>query len=133
MHELSIARHLLGLIRRHTPAGAVVSRVRVEAGPLRAIDPDALQWAWRASIPDTDCRAATLELKLLPWRWRCPACEHQWDSRDYPSRCQCGCEQAALRGGDELTVISLDVDETASATTDVAEGPSQSRVKQAWP
>lgn len=127
MHEMSIARHLLSLVGRYTPAGGTVRRVRVEAGPLHAIDPDALQWAWRASVPGTACRSAALDLRLLPWRWRCPACGHQWESAAYLTRCRCGCQQAVLRGGDELTVLSLDVDEnkTTPAAGDNAGRPHE--------
>ncbi len=116
MHELSIARHLLNLISRYTPAGEQVSCVHVAAGPLRTIDPHALQRAWKVSTPDTNCQSAVLKLQLLPWRWRCPRCGHQWDTQDHLSRCRCGCDQAVLSGGDELNLTSLDIDETTSFT-----------------
>jgi Zn finger protein HypA/HybF involved in hydrogenase expression len=133
MHELSIARHLLSLISRYTPAGEAVSRVCVDAGPLRTIDPDALQWAWQASIPDTNCQAAALELHLLPWPWRCPTCGHQWDSQDYLTQCRCGCDKAVLRGGDELNLTSLDIDETTPVTNNNLGRTHKAHTKQAVP
>ena len=46
MHELSIAESLLRLAEEHAPRGAYVRIVRISAGPLRAIDPEAMQWAF---------------------------------------------------------------------------------------
>jgi len=47
MHEFSIASSLLDLAKQHTPAGAVLRRIVMEAGPLHGIDREAMQWAWR--------------------------------------------------------------------------------------
>jgi len=42
VHEFSIAESVIEQVYRHRPAGAVVRIVRLEAGPLRGIVPDAI-------------------------------------------------------------------------------------------
>ena len=52
MHELSLASSILGIARRSVPPGARLRVVRVVAGPMRAIDSDAMQFAWQSVAVD---------------------------------------------------------------------------------
>ncbi len=49
MHEFSIAQAIIEQVSHHTPQGAVVRKVTIEAGPMRGIVPEAMQWAWQAA------------------------------------------------------------------------------------
>jgi Zn finger protein HypA/HybF involved in hydrogenase expression len=135
MHELSIAEALRDLTLRKAPPGAVVSAVRIRIGPMRGVEPEALQWAWQATtsagtVPisargNGDCpvsyatlQGSRLELDMLPWTLQCPQCKRRWEAPDLWQPCTCGCDQPHPVGGDELTLVSLDVQDSASLTTD---------------
>lgn len=107
MHELSIAQSILQLAERHVPAGATLQAVRIAAGPMRGIDPESMQFAWKGLMPD---RAVTLELQTLPWQLRCPSCDRQWNSPELDMKCACGGEAHPV-GGDELKLLSIEVDD----------------------
>jgi len=109
MHELSIAKSLLSLTREHVPAGSVVRAVRVRVGPLQAIDPSAMQLAWRAATDDTSYRGAALSLNFVPWELSCRGCGNRWFTQSWPARCRCGGHESDPIDADELTLESIDV------------------------
>lgn len=113
MHELSIAHAILERAVAHAPAGTVLKRVRVRAGPMRAIDPEALQFAWRGVIVDTMHGGCELTVALEPWRLVCGACGREWESEDLYVTCSCGSVRCRPVGGDELDLMSMDVEELA--------------------
>ncbi|MAE66140.1 MAG: hypothetical protein CMJ18_17865 [Phycisphaeraceae bacterium] len=112
MHELSIARMLLSLIDAHTPEGATVLSVQVSAGPLQAIDPDAMRFAWRAATQGERHEGAVLELTRLPWRLRCATCARIFESDCWPAVCACGSEQTQPEGGDALRLESMEIEDS---------------------
>ena len=120
MHEFSLAESVMELVGRHRPPGTVVRIVRLRAGPLRGVDPIAMQTAWRATTAGTELEPAALEIEFPPWRLRCLPCADQWnaavwDAPEWPASCpRCG-RPAEPVGGDELTVTSLEVDDDAGA------------------
>ncbi|MCC7408394.1 MAG: hydrogenase maturation nickel metallochaperone HypA [Phycisphaeraceae bacterium] len=65
MHELSIARALLDQVRRHTPTDATVRQVCVRVGALRAIDPRAMDLAWRAATVGTSLEESQLRIETI--------------------------------------------------------------------
>ena len=111
MHELSIAGAILDLARRHQPAGSTLRRIRVVAGPLRAIDRDAMRLAWRCVTADAGLDDVAIDLDLVPWHLRCSACGREWESAELESTCSCGIVRPVIVGGDELHLQSIDVDD----------------------
>ena len=119
MHELSLASSILEIVRRSVPRGARLRAVRVVAGPMRGIDPDAMRFAWQSVTAGADEDGAALELDLRPWTLRCPECGSEWTSSQLECACgACGGNRAFPVGGDELQVVSIgvaDADDDASA------------------
>lgn len=111
MHELSIAQALMDLADRHVPPGAALRRLVVQIGILQAIDPGAMQWAWRAATSGGAHEQAELELEYLPGTMRCMDCGREWQDDRIDVRCACGSSSTVPRGGDELTLLSIEVDE----------------------
>ncbi len=109
MHELSIAQALAELVRQHRPAGVPVLQVQVQAGPMQAVQPDALELAWKAVTQGTDLAQCRVCVETPPWRLRCPECGRQWNSDELESTCACGQSTAYPVGGDELLLLSMEV------------------------
>jgi Zn finger protein HypA/HybF involved in hydrogenase expression len=107
MHELSIAEGILNLARRNVPYGAVLLSVRVNAGPMRGIDPRCMELAWTA-LGRSD---VSLKLTVLPWRMQCGECGRQWEQAELAERCACGSSRVRPIGGDELQLLSIEVDD----------------------
>ena len=111
MHEVSIARALLGLVRQHAPPDATVRVVRLRVGPLQCFVPEALDHAWEAVAAGTTYETAFLDVEYAPWTLRCPSCGRKWYAHGPYETCACGDQNARLTGSDELTLVALDVDE----------------------
>ncbi len=110
MHEMSLIESVLETIRRHAPASARVLSVKLEAGALLGVDPQAMQWAWQAATVDGFCHGARLDLTLLPWSLTCDSCGRVWTDPDPYSPCPCG--GAALpRGTAEMRLVSFEIDD----------------------
>lgn len=116
MHELSIANMLLKMVRENTPQGAAVRRVSVEAGPMQAIEPMAMELAWRAATVGTAMQGVTLDMELKPFELTCPDCGRRWLCDDMFDRCPCGQDQPRVTGGDHLVLLAIDIDDRVSAT-----------------
>jgi Zn finger protein HypA/HybF involved in hydrogenase expression len=108
MHELSIAESLIDIVKEHCPAGAVVQTVIVEAGPMRGIDNEAMQFAWQCATPGTVCQNSRLEVRILPWQLVCSACGAKWAGEDVYVTCKCGQTPCPV-GGNDLKLTGIDV------------------------
>ena len=111
MHEMSIAQSIWELARKRVPAGAMLRRVHVRAGPLRALDPESMQWAWDALSAEAGASEVRLDLATPPWTMRCADCNRQWESSELADRCACGSHRVEIIGGDELQLTSIEVDD----------------------
>jgi hydrogenase nickel incorporation protein HypA/HybF len=126
MHEMSIAPAILELARSHVPKGAVLRTVRVCAGPLRAIDPQSMQWAWQALMEEQSAGPIALEFTSLPWRLRCTGCGAEWESAEAAGRCSCGSMEVRPSGSDQLQLVSIEVDDAQTPVSPL-EGSSSCR------
>ena len=116
VHEVSICRGLVQVVldemaKRAIPAGTL-RQVRVVAGQMHQIVPDALTFAYEALTRDTPAVGSHLELRVLPLSARCTVCG--WRGSVEPPLFMCGsCQSGAitLEGGEELYVEELEVAE----------------------
>ncbi len=119
MHEMSIAEAIWDLAHSQVPPGAILRIVRVRAGPLRAIEPQSMQWAWEALSGERGACDIALELTTLSWRMRCEACGRQWNAPEIAERCGCGSACIRLVGGDELQLVSIEVDDLPAPAREI--------------
>jgi len=115
MHELSVAQALIRLVDEHVPADASVHRVRIRVGPMQAIVSEALDSAWMVATTGSRFDGAQLAAQYLPWELSCPRCSRTWTSTEPYAPCACGCDQPAIYGTDELTLVAIDVDDSVRA------------------
>lgn len=120
MHELSIANALIDSLERLAPPGAVVTDLEITAGPLRAIEPLAMDWAWQAATRNTKWQAVKLHLTIQPYTLKCRACQTIFESNDIDTACPCGATQSQILQSDHLQITSITVEDQPSSllTTD---------------
>jgi len=112
MHEMSIARSILTVVREHAPSGARLQRVEITAGPLRGIDATSMDWAWKALLCAEGEAPADLVLHTEPWHFRCRDCDALFTAGGLDATCTCGSAAVSLVDGNELTVDSIEFEET---------------------
>lgn len=110
MHEVSIVRALVRLAREHVPSGAHASAVHIRVGPLHSIVAETLNAAWFAATTVGPLCGARLDVEYLRWQWECRDCGRRWEGELHDEACACGCARTNLRGADDLTLLSIDVD-----------------------
>ena len=114
MHELGIATSILQAARQEAlrHPGAHLRRVKVRVGELSGVNPDALSFGFEALVRDSKLEPLELEIESCPRQQRCPACALTFTVAEYDLRCpQCGTEDTAFAGGDELELASLEMED----------------------
>ncbi len=76
MHEMSVAQSLIDIIRSEMDKNAVTSlqTVKVRAGRINAIVPEALETAFWSLTQGTSLEGARLELETVPLELECGSC-----------------------------------------------------------
>lgn len=116
MHELSICQALIEVATdalRRVPAPAPRVRcVDVRIGRLAAVVPELLRFHFDLLVAGTPLDGATLVIEEVPARGRCEICLHAFDVDQVPTSCPaCGAWEVAVTGGQELDLVSLEVDD----------------------
>lgn len=126
MHEMGIASEIYRVAREaaepHGPAR--IESVRVAVGELSAVEPDLLEFAWRAVVAEGPDQGARL---VIEWRAADQYCAVCQSSRPRPKEgwlpvCPVCDSPLAVRGGDELDLLDVSLD-----VAEVGEGPGQQR------
>ncbi len=131
MHEFSIAQ---AIIRTAVDSGARqgarrIRQINCRVGVLRQVVPELLQTAFEAQIADTPAAGAKLVLETVPLRFSCGVCGHTFGSDEWQDCPACGSSEVTLRGGDELVVSSIEIDDDGSGQDSDAGGAVQRHQK----
>jgi hydrogenase nickel incorporation protein HypA/HybF len=104
MHELGLCSSIVEAVSERA-GERPVARVKVRAGRLLHVHPEAFDQSFAIAAMGTVAEDAAAELVLLPVRARCLECGDAWESEDAPPACPaCGSTQVELTGGDELVL-----------------------------
>jgi hydrogenase nickel incorporation protein HypA/HybF len=128
MHETSIIEHIIELVGEQLAQqqGPVrVTAVRLRVGPLAGVEPEALRFAFDATIPGTLLDGAQLAIEPAPLIAWCRIClaERTLDSPQRLCCPICGRPTPDVLGGRELELAWLEVvdlnetNETTHATS----------------
>jgi hydrogenase nickel incorporation protein HypA/HybF len=113
MHEMSIAEGVIQVLEEQAVLQSFrrVKRVRLEIGPLAAVEADSLRFCFDAVSRGTLAEQSSLEIIDLPGTAWCLNC-HATVSirRRYDSCTHCGSYQLQVTGGDELRIKDLEVE-----------------------
>lgn len=113
MHEMSIAEGVIQVLEEQAVAQAFhrVTCVRLEIGPLAAVEPESLRFCFDAVTRGTLAEGARLEIIDLPGEAWCLQCAAQVPIRQrYDSCIHCGSYQLQVTCGDELRIKDLEVE-----------------------
>jgi hydrogenase nickel incorporation protein HypA/HybF len=114
MHERSLVRALLRQVQQvadENSAGRVRS-IRVRIGEFSGVEPELLASAFNDLVQDTPFCGATLDLERVVLEGRCEQCGRQFRIERFNFQCdRCGSVRLALRGGEELLLESIMMEE----------------------
>lgn len=111
MHELSICRSIVGIVRKHA-GDRPVQTVNLQVGQLRQIVPDTLVYCWSLVCEATDLEGSSLQVESIPARIRCTDCDHIETITLPIMVCpQCGGHQVEVVSGEEFLITSLELAE----------------------
>jgi hydrogenase nickel incorporation protein HypA/HybF len=113
LHELGIAAAILDRVQAEAAKhGAHITRVGIRIGELAGVDPDALSFGFEVLVKDTDLEPLALQIERCARRQRCPACEREFEVKDYETACpQCGAADTATVAGDEPDTAFMEVED----------------------
>lgn len=82
MHEMSVAQSLIDIIENEMDKNAVTTlqAVKIKAGRINAIVPEALDMAFQSLTKGTAMEGARLELETVPLELECGACGARFTS-----------------------------------------------------
>lgn len=118
MHELSIAQALMAQVLRasHDHGGGKVRMIRLSVGALSGVEPPLLARAFTIARAGTLADEAELQIETPPIRVRCPDCGAETEAQVNRLVCgQCGNWRVTLTSGEELLLLSLELDRPAEA------------------
>ena len=113
MHELSICQALLSQVQQIVAQNSAqrVKSVTVRIGALSGVEPILLRQAYPEASADTIAARSTLEIEYVPVRVRCPDCGKESEVAMNRLDClHCGETQTQLIAGDELLLVSVDLE-----------------------
>jgi hydrogenase nickel incorporation protein HypA/HybF len=113
MHEAAIARHLIEAISGRIDDGLVTGRIasiHLLVGELTAVLPDNLRRYFDILAEGSALQGAELKIEATPVRLSCRSCGADSEPRRGIFECErCGSGDTAVAGGDELKIVSVEV------------------------
>ena len=118
MHELAVCHALMrqvdAVARRH--GAGRVTRIKLSIGALSGVEAPLLERAWTVARCGTRAEDAVLEIVATPVRVRCRAHGHEGDVEPNRLTCPvCGDWQVDVIAGDELLLLSVELDDLPDA------------------
>ncbi len=113
MHELSIMESALSQACQQAKAEGAsrICSIKLRIGALSGVVPEALEFAFEALAPGTMAEGGRLVVEPVPARFRCRACEREFEAGELFSLCPtCQEPSADLRSGREMELASLEIE-----------------------
>ena len=112
MHELGIATEIVAAaVSEAQKHGAVkITTVTIRVGVLRGIVPDSVRMFFEYAVKGTLAEGAALEIEEEPVLVSCRDCGDTPASGLTVSCPACGRDGVAVKGGDSLRIVSIDIE-----------------------
>ncbi|MDT0636290.1 hydrogenase maturation nickel metallochaperone HypA [Spectribacter hydrogenoxidans] len=113
MHELAVTSNIVNACSERAGRARVL-RVTVHVGALSCVAADAMRFCFDVVAAGTPLEGAALDIIRIPAHSRCRDCGAQVQMNDILGLCGCGSSNLEPpRGGEELTVKSMEIEEAA--------------------
>ena len=115
MHERSLVRALLRQVQQIADenSGSRVVSVHVRIGEFSGVEPELLASAFSDLVQDTRLCGAALDLAPVPLEGVCDLCGSRFRIERFNFQCDnCGSLRLTLRGGEEMLLESVTMEET---------------------
>jgi|SRR5208337_1292101 len=112
MHEMSLCQGVIQILEEQGAAHhfSRVKMVRLEIGPLAAVEPGAMRFCFGAVARGTLAESAELDIITTEVTAWCFPCGDLVTIKDRPAVCpNCGGYQLQMTGGNELRIKELEV------------------------
>jgi len=122
MHELAICQSLMEQVESiaHERDAKRVTSITIGMGPLSGVEFQLLKNAYPIASAGTVAEDAELVIEHLPIRVRCNQCGSESDALPNKLTCkQCGDWRTTLISGDEMMLMSLELEKQKGASPDV--------------
>lgn len=113
MHELAITQGVVDLVAGRT-AGRRVRAVHVRVGRLSGVVADAMSFCFEIASAGTPVEGARLEIEETEGRIQCRRCGLVSAVDDLFWLCPCGSADVAVVSGQELMVVSVEVEKATT-------------------
>jgi len=115
MHELSLIEALIDELecQRESNEWGKILKVNLKVGAVRQVIPEVMIFAFQVATKGTFLDEATLELDVVPVKWKCRNCGYRWsEEKATTGFCEkCGSVEVDLLSGMELEIESLEVED----------------------
>lgn len=114
MHETAMMQNLISVAMQSLKNYNVkqVNCVNVSVGKLANVLPDALNFAFEATIKGTIMDGAKLNIKFLPIIACCDDCKYEYETKNIPFVCPiCNSNKFMILHGEEVYIDSIDCEE----------------------
>ncbi|MCW8851484.1 MAG: hydrogenase maturation nickel metallochaperone HypA [Gammaproteobacteria bacterium] len=122
MHELAICQSLMEQVESiaHERDAKRVTSITIGMGPLSGVEFQLLKNAYPIASAGTVAEDAELVIEHLPIRVRCNQCGSESDALPNKLTCkQCGDWRTTLISGDEMMLMSLELEKQKDRSSDV--------------
>ena len=122
MHELAICQSLMEQVESiaHERDAKRVTSITIGMGPLSGVEFQLLKNAYPIASAGTVAEDAELVIEHLPIRVRCNQCGSESDALPNKLTCkQCGDWRTTLISGDEMMLMSLELEKQKDSSSDV--------------
>jgi hydrogenase nickel incorporation protein HypA/HybF len=118
MHELSLAQRMVEVMVSTAAenGGGKVTGARVIIGELTGVDPETLRFAFDVARRDTLAADCVLEVIRVPLQLKCRSCGREWAGELLEPCPGCATTGHEVRGGRELRLESIEIDDSAGKT-----------------
>ena len=111
MHELSITSNIVAIVGE-AAAGRRVSRVTLDIGRLSGVMAEAIEFCFPIVAEGTALDGAALAINLIDGRARCRECTAEFFADTLFTPCPCGSRHTTRLAGEELSVKTMELEET---------------------
>jgi hydrogenase nickel incorporation protein HypA/HybF len=115
MHEMAVTESILRITLEHAQRNkaARVTAINIKLGQLASLVDDSIRFYWDLIAADTIAEKAELRFERVPARVVCLDCAAEFPlSKDSFACPNCGSERFRVVAGDEMSVESIEVEQS---------------------